>query len=172
MLAAIEQQIFELLLTGINPHDREIKIHGRHMNRVNKHVKENRERVRHERRGYHRKVIDNTKINLRRNVTNPVDPLIYDATAVWSAITCLSQSIEDDRPFFSYPQFRLLLICEYHNNCCYYRIMTIAITDICVIFKKCVICSSSCELILRINALSMIRTFLIKKWYNFFLRNF
>jgi len=48
MLTAIKQQIFELLLTRINLADREIKLHGRHVNRVNRHVEENRERVRHE----------------------------------------------------------------------------------------------------------------------------
>lgn len=101
MLAAVEQQIFELSLTRINSPDREIKIHGSHMNRINRHVEENRERVRRERRGYHRKVIDNTKINLRRNVTNPVDPLIYDATAVWSTIAHMPLTKYRKRsPFF------------------------------------------------------------------------
>lgn len=100
MLAAIEQQIFELPLTRINSPDREIKIHGRHMNRVNRHVEENRERVRCERRGYHRKVIDNTKINLRRNVTNPVDSLIYDATAVRSTIARASRKVSKKLSLF------------------------------------------------------------------------
>lgn len=136
MLADIEQQIFELSLTGINPHDREIKIHGRHMNRVNKHVKENRERVRHERRGYHRKVIDNTKINLRKNVTNPVDPLIYDATAVWSAIARASHKVSKTiAPFFRIHNFAY---CLFTNTIIsiVITIMTVAVIDICVIFKK------------------------------------
>jgi len=107
------------------------------MNRVNRHVEENRERVRRERRGYHRKVIDNTKINPRRNVTHPVDPLIYDATAVWSTIARASH--KDNHPFFFVSTIslstylpnnaKIAVINRYDDE-----IMTVAI--MCVIFKK------------------------------------
>lgn len=108
-------------------------------NPINRHMGENHERMRYENRSYHRKVIDNTKINLKRN--KPCWPLIYDVTYGSWLHVLLAKYRRRSLLFFRIHDFAFYLFaeqCENHYRNSYNdRIMMItAITDICVIIKR------------------------------------